>query len=198
MTMSDTNVTKVTTGVAKDTTREKLLLSIDPGKSTGVALVSYTDTEPARVEQTWQFGGGLDGFLGWYEGVLPDLNGRGPITIISEKFTPRQALTLDAATPLLIEGAMIALGLIDTYYPKSPQWQHPSNLYFAGGDTLPQKKSRAHAWLKSHADRGFYVTGKQLGTKDADDARSALLHSVVWFRKQKHRATIERWFPPNA
>lgn len=43
----------------------KYILSIDPGKSTGVALLSYDATSVPELVQAWQFDGGLSGFLEW-------------------------------------------------------------------------------------------------------------------------------------
>lgn len=41
------------------------VLSIDPGISTGIALLSYDDETPAQLVQGWQFGGGVTGLIRW-------------------------------------------------------------------------------------------------------------------------------------
>lgn len=188
------------------------LLSIDPGKSSGLALFSYSETRPAKLVQYAQVEGGVEGLLDWmarhHDFAEPDMGlhtnifGWGSmdwqepngsvLSVVVEKFTPRQALSLDAAEPLVCEGALIALGIIPKYTPPNhPNWQQPAAQYFAGGKTLAEKKKRQHAWLK---ENGFYVTGKDVGCKDADDVRSAIAHGLVWFRRNKHLPTLERFF----
>lgn len=43
------------------------VLSIDPGLSTGIALLSYTADRHAVLVKAWQFDGGLKGILRWVE-----------------------------------------------------------------------------------------------------------------------------------
>lgn len=171
------------------------LLAVDGGESTGLAMFQFSETKPAELIRYAQVEDGIAGFKRWldnYDWPRVDF-------VVQEAFTPLQnsgfSLTRKSVTPLLIEGALVMAGLIQPYEAKSPQHQRPAEMYFTGGRDLADKKKRAHKWLKEH---GLYVTGKDVGCKDANDVRSALLHGVVWFRKQKHRATIERWFPPNA
>lgn len=166
----------------------KTLLSIDPGLSSGVTLWEYGDSKPAELLEFWQIEGGIEGFLEWTTFI-----GSHTDDVVVEKFTPRQSLTLASAEPLLIEGALIALGYVPPYKPggKNVNWNHPAQMYFTGGDDLAAKKKRAHKWLKEH---GLYVTGKDVGCKDANDVRSSMLHAMVWFRKQKHRATLKQFF----
>lgn len=44
----------------------KYLLSVDPGLSTGIAFLSYTDDTPAELVKAWQFTGGVTGILKWH------------------------------------------------------------------------------------------------------------------------------------
>lgn len=44
------------------------VLSIDPGFSTGISLLSYGDDEPAKLVQAWQFTNGLTGLREWLQG----------------------------------------------------------------------------------------------------------------------------------
>ena len=43
------------------------ILSIDPGISTGIALIGYSDDAPPALEGAWQFSGGVAGLLDWLE-----------------------------------------------------------------------------------------------------------------------------------
>ena len=47
-------------------TETQYVLSIDPGLSTGIALLSYGD-HPARLVEGWQFSGGVVGLKRWVE-----------------------------------------------------------------------------------------------------------------------------------
>lgn len=203
------------------------VLSIDPGLSTGIALLSFEEDSPAELVEGWQFGGGVAGLLYWlsehtYEyiegcevfSVLPS----GPytvpreglvlgtpssewtrsVTVIAEKFTARStkgfAYTTASLEPLRCEGALIALGLMPDYTVSEKRWRDPSLQYFSGGSGKAERKKRQHAFLKAN---GFYRTGKDFGTADADDFRSACAHGINYIaRELKHRKTfdmIARW-----
>lgn len=190
-----------------------ILVSIDPGKSTGVAVGRYTKSEPFKLTHVYQFDGGVEGFLanflfvrsiqdepypldflsigenwgtdtGIQYHVAPDT---GP-TFVVEKFTARGgannfAYKTDALEPLRVEGAILAMGI-------DPIWRSPQHQYIAGGKGSEAKKRQA-AWLKEH---GFYVTGKTVGCKDADDARSATAHALSYLRSIKHKPTLDKYF----
>ena len=108
-------------------------------------------------------------------------------TVLVEKFTSRGAaagafsLRTDALEPLRIEGAILALGV-------EPTWVQPAQQYFLPGDGKADRKKKQHAWLKAH---GYYVAPRDVGCKDADDARSATAHVISWLRRQKHKPTLE-------
>lgn len=166
------------------------LLSIDPGVSTGAAVLSWGDNEPPRLEEVWQFTGGLSGFRDWWDRFprfdLPGL-------VIAEKFSPithaNYALTLDSVEPLRIEGLMFSEGLMPDYDKAEKRWRRPADQYIFGGKTKPEKKKAQHRWLK---ENGFYVTGSMVGAADADDARSAIAHGLSYLVKEvKHRPTFE-------
>jgi len=112
-------------------------------------------------------------------------------TVIAEKFTARGGAnggfsyrTKDLE-PLRVEGAMIAMKL-------DPEWCSPVQQYFAGGKSKAEKKKLSHRWLKEH---GLYVAPKDVGTKDADDVRSATLHAIAYLRRKRHLPTIRHYFP---
>lgn len=198
----------------------KTLISIDGGMSTGIAVGTYSDTEPYTLTDAFQIEGGVEGFLRTvsyytvdddfsnaygetffsvdtmrgFEGfvhwltVTFDDDGTSDTVFIAEKFTARGganqfAYRTEALEPLRIEGAILALGI-------DPTWVSPQHMYFADGDSK-SPVTNAHRWLKEH---GLYVTGKDVGCKDANDVRSAILHSVSWLRRQKHLPTLEKYF----
>lgn len=188
----------------------KTLISIDGGMSTGVVVGTYSDTEPYQLTYAFQIEGGVEGFLADVhfgvheslddpsrgvhyfqvrdEGVFFDLE---DTTFLVEKFTARGGANAfsyrtEALEALRVEGAILALGI-------DPTWVSPQHMYFMSGESK-NPMTNAHRWLKEH---GLNVTGKDVGCKDANDARSAILHSVSWLRRQKHLPTLRHYFADN-
>lgn len=197
------------------------VLSIDPGISTGITLLSFEVDSPAELVQGWQFTGGVAGLIGWLnehwtndhwdsyndERAYPTLwtgglyfrasdEGDWPerrVRIITEKFTARNtrgfSYTTASLEPLRGEGALIALGLMPDYTLAEKRWRDPSLQYFSGGSGKAERKKLQHAFLKAN---GFYRTGKDFGTADADDFRSATAHGINYIaRELKHRPTFD-------
>lgn len=196
---------------------DQYILACDPGKSSGYALIGYSKSK-VWLERAFQVEGGIAGFLEWWKdhyvtnlGIPTFAVGdededtwvclhRNECIVISEKFTPLSGggfnQTLDSVEPLRGEGALIALGLMPDY--PDPKWRRPDRQYLYGGANLAEKKRRAHRFLK---DSGFYVTGKDVGCKDANDARSAMLHGLSYLAQVvKHKPTydlISNWTEKN-
>lgn len=179
----------------------KYILSIDPGVSTGIALIGYAPDSYPTLEGAWQFTGGAEALKqwvlvhfqgpswGWNFGGRPHL----PVTVTAEKFTARNtrgfAYTTASLEPLRGEGVLIALDLMPDYIPKKKRWTDPRLQYLVGGKDLADKKKRQHAFLKAN---GFYKTGKDFGTPDADDFRSAAAHGIAYLaRELHHKPTFE-------
>ena len=180
----------------------KTLISIDPGMSTGLIAGTYSDDTPFELTHAFQIEGGVEGFVMRCYTDYIHVNGKtvsrfftprggitlsNDLTVLVEKFTARGAaagpfaLKTDALEPLRIEGALLAMGVPVT-------WVSPAQQYFIGGKDKAEKKKRQHAWLK---ENGYAIMPKDLGTKDADDARSALAHCISWLRRQKHKPTLD-------
>ena len=183
------------------------VLSIDPGLSTGVALLSYGEDSPVELVEGWQFTGGVAGLIQWVEryyrgpswGWQFSPGGRPyfPVRVVAEKFTARNtrgfSYTTASLEPLRGEGALIALGLMPDYTPKEKRWRDPKLQYLVGGKDLADKKKRQHKFLK---DNGFYRTNKDFPDsplKDgADDFRSAASHGLASLaRELHHKPTFE-------
>lgn len=195
------------------------VLSVDCGVSTGIALLSFEEDSPAELVEGWQFTGGVAGLIGWLnehwtndhwdsyndEQAYPTLwtgglyfrasdEGDWPerrVRIITEKFTARNtkgfSYTTASLEPLRGEGALIALGLMPDYTVAEKRWRDPGLQYFAGGTGKVEKKKRQHKFLK---ENGFYRTGKDFGTSDADDFRSSAAHGICYImRELKHKPT---------
>lgn len=189
------------------------VLSIDPGVSTGIALLSFEKDSPAELVEGWQFTGGVQGLLSWFIQNISNGIDLGvfvgarfdpsPVSwwlgetdeentrVIAEKFTARNtkgfSYTTASLEPLRGEGALIALGLMPDYSLAEKRWRDPSLQYFAGGSGKAERKKRQHSFLKAN---GFYRTGKDFGAADADDVRSAMAHGIAYImRDLKHKPT---------
>ena len=178
-------------------TNEMLLVSVDPGKSSGGCALSYEEDSAPSLSLALQVGGGVSGFremvsqLQEFEGAV----------WISEKFAPRPGAfgqSLDSTLPLVCEGVLIDRGLLPEYPSNEKRWVQPAQQYIAGGKGKAERKKRQHALLR---DTGFYRTGKDLDAPDADDFRSACAHALSWLMRTGHKLTydmISDWNERNA
>lgn len=160
-----------------------LLVSLDPGKSSGSAVLGY-DNSAVWLIEAFQVAAGVDAFRGMVT-ALQDRWGDSDPVWISEKFSPRpgQGFThgLDSTIPLVCEGVIIDRDLLPEYTPNEKRWRAPVLHYVVGGKSKAQKKVRLHRFLK---DSDFYRTGKDLGAPDADDFRSAAAHGLAYLARE--------------
>jgi hypothetical protein len=150
----------------------KLLLSIDPGKQTGIAIGHYGDNEPYTLIKVWQISDGVTGFIEWWNKTGKQW--KNDATIVSEKFVLRGSNKFVAdLEPVKIEGAMQALGI-------KPVWQLRTDKMFVTDELL-----------KEH---NLWQTGKQFGWKDGRDANDAIVHALAYLRKGKHLETLKQYW----
>lgn len=162
----------------------KTLLSIDPGKSTGIVLLKYDEGTLPEIDRAWQFGGGAPELVNWftsvYLGIAPDVD-----YTIAEKFNARNtqgfSYTTDSLEPLRCEGVLLS-------FSEPDEWVQPPQQYIAGGSGKAERKKWQHRMLK---DLGFYRTGRDFDTPDADDFRSAAAHGLSWLLRNKHQPTYD-------
>lgn len=136
------------------------LLSLDPGGTTGYAIVDYTDSD-FKVEYSGQIKGGLAGFLEQDAEMLElhyfDL-------IVCESFTLREGIYGADLSPVYIIGALEAL-----YQEKKIVYQEPK-----------LKPLCDDARLKR---MGLYEAGKP-------HRNDAVRHAVIYLRNNKHMPTL--------
>lgn len=187
---------------------DKYVLSIDPGKSSGISLVAYNDSE-AWLEGSWQFGGGTEALSYWVSRYqvephigfnVAELAWVEPEDVICEAFTARNtqgfSYTTDSLEPLPAIGALIARGLVDR--KDKSRYRDPKYQYIVGGKDKADKKKRLHKFLK---DSGFYVAPSAVDSPDADDVRSSIGHALAYLQREvKHRGVhdlITEWIEEN-
>jgi hypothetical protein len=158
----------------------KMLLSLDPGKQTGIALGYFGDNHPYELIKVWQISDGITGFLKWWnsEGVMNikfrEWQYKSESIIVCEKFILRSNQFVADTEPLLIEGALQAL------------WHYPIIWQQRSDKTLVEDST-----LKAH---GLWHTGKQVGWKDARDTNDAIIHALGYLKKNKHVPTLKKYW----
>lgn len=171
-----------------------IILSIDPGMSTGIVLSEVQSSGRLKILHQEQTTGGL---VDAVHGILyAYYKTDDRPAVICEKFTPRphgggSGFDLKQVEPLRIEGYLVGTHFIEDYKPGLPVWRQPHAQYFCGGDTQPEKRKRAKDFLRQH---DLYVTGKEISAPDSEDVTSAMLHTLGYLRDIRHRPSLDYYF----
>lgn len=164
------------------------IVSIDPGKSSGCAVLGF-DSSRVWLKAAHQVYPGVNKLRELIDTVQSDFP---EATWISEKFSPRPGggfgQGLDSTLPLVCEGVLIDRDLLPEYTSNEKRWRRPADQYLVGGKDKADKKKRQHRFLK---DSGFYRTGKDLDAPDADDFRSACAHGLAYLARTGHKPTFD-------
>lgn len=137
------------------------LLCLDPGGTTGVALLEYDEeTEPAIIWHK-QIEGGLHGFLNFHWDQLEDWLYS---EIVCESFTLREGVYGVDLSPTYIIGALEALHPVDDII-----YQEPSMKPLCDDERLKKM--------------GLYTPGR-------GHAMDAVRHGVIYLRNKKHKPTL--------
>lgn len=168
------------------------LLSVDPGKSTGIALGLYGEHVPYTRIKFWQVEGGTEGFCDWYldhDGGMVDVvdhlvtlfgeDGGGEkrrvrFQKVVEKFilNPGNTFTADL-TPVEIQGALMAFG-------EAPVWHNRTDKVLVKDSVLKEND--------------LWVTGAMVECKDGRDVNDATIHALAHMIKLRHKPTLEHYF----
>jgi len=138
------------------------ILGIDPGGTTGLALVSVDGSTAPQLIWQKQITGGLEGFLNFHWDELLDTE---IDLIVCESFTLREGVHGVDLTPTYIIGALEAL------YPLMPIVYQPPKLKPLCDDTR----------LK---EMGLYTPAR-------GHAMDAVRHVMVYLRNNKHMPTLQ-------
>lgn len=146
------------------------LLSVDPGGAgagtSGIVLLSYTDTTAPVLVDSWAVPDALEGWLGWYDTqrsvVLPEV-------VVCEHFVNRNVPGADL-TPCFIEGSVRTLYRHTVLQPASGKNSAVSDEVLTRLGLFSFPKDHHH------------------------DQREAARHAVWFLKKAKHRPTLkEGW-----
>lgn len=115
----------------------KYVLAMDPGGTTGIAMLRYTDDTQPELIYLHQQEKGVAGFYDFFHGTKPNDD----VTIVSESFTIREGVHGADVTPLRIEGMQYE------YWQDEVVYQDPS-----------MKSMVSDGWLKS---QNLWTPGKR-------------------------------------
>lgn len=115
----------------------KYVLAMDPGGTTGIAMLRYTDETQPELIYLHQQEKGIEGFKNFFDGTNPNPD----VTIVSESFTIREGVHGADVTPLRIEGAQYV------YWGDDVVYQEPS-----------MKSLIKESWLK---EQNLWTPGKR-------------------------------------
>ena len=144
-------------------TSNTIALCLDPGGTTGVALLEYNE-DSYKFKRTWQIKNGLRGFLDFHWDELEDIK---IDQIICEDFDLREGVRGVDLSATYVIGALEALypfGLYDLVYQKPSQKALCSD-------------ARLHKMELHEAGRGH--------------ANDAVRHGIIYLRNKKHKAILK-------
>ena len=158
------------------------ILSLDPGKSSGIALGRFSDDQGYELIDHWTILGGIHGFIQWaghYEFLLERSD-----VVVCEDFKLTSSPVVPDTTPLLIKGTIEYLARDRA---NGVVYQLPSQkglLVRPGGKSTQSERFK---WLKQ---QGFNFPGTA-----NDDLNDAITHALVYLKRTGHRPTIEKFWP---
>jgi hypothetical protein len=140
-------------------------LSIDPGGTTGLAIIEAGVDTPPVLEYAQQVSDGLQGFLTWcHYSQNEQLD-----FVVCESFTLRPSVKFPDLSPVYIIGALEAL-----YQDKSITYQPPSSKPLCDDDVLKRI--------------GMYQVGKPHNN-------DAIRHGIIYLRNKRHMPTLQAAWP---
>lgn len=143
------------------------ILSIDPGGTTGVAIISFSaKTEPV-ISYFEEIPGGLHGFMDWYRGSKKFMSWD---IVVCENFTLRQNVKFPDLSPVYIIGALESLE-----WPNEIVYQAPAQKSLCNDARL--KLMKMHKPGKGHAN-------------------DAIRHAIIYLRNKKHLPTLMLGWKP--
>jgi hypothetical protein len=163
------------------------ILSIDPGKNSGVCLGHYDSLTPYRLIERWQVHGGLEGFLEWWDAERIPFE-----ELVVERFIlANNEFTADI-TPKEIEGAIKTIMRYEA--PQVPVFWQPrtDKALLTGYPDSAKTKAQKQRVRFDFLDRfGLFKAGTE-----NDDSNDAVTHALVNLKKRRHMPTMMAFWPP--
>lgn len=153
----------------------------------GIFWGEYDDDTPLTRTGYMQVPGALEGLLNELypnpgECWLDEFD-----AVVCEKFTPRPKEAqwkLEELEPIRIEGAIfLASG-------GRVHWQDPGRMVLASGKDQAARKRSGDDVLRR---AGWWLTGRDVNYKDANDVNAAAKHALAYMRSIRHEPTIDAY-----
>lgn len=165
-----------------------LILSIDPGLNTGVALAYFDDVTPYTLRERWQVHGGPVGLDRWL-----DAGGfQGADVLVVEKFILARNDFAADLTPVQDEGVIMAAAdrarLPILWQPRSDKGRLTGYSEKAKAGTKTQRQRERFDFLERF---GMYAAGTE-----NDDSNDAITHGLVYLKRIEHLPTLRHFWPP--
>lgn len=152
------------------------VISIDPGKASGVAIGEYEDDQPYTLSQVFVTHDGVEGFADAYWNGDLDHQFSSATDVVIERMVVRPNQPVD---PIALEVIGFIKGVT---IPSMRRMRLRSDKHFVPDSVL-----------KEH---GLWQTGKMVGHTDGRDANDAIIHAISWLAfKMNHRPTLNAYFP---
>lgn len=199
--------------------KEKTLISIDAGMSTGLVVGTYSDGSPFELTHAFQIEGGVEGFLervSHYEDTDSFSDGGNCFSVEDLTDCWRKTFVLwygdilgrdYVEEPTILVEKFNARGSANSGFSYTTASLEPLRVEGAilamgvnphwvqpAQQYFLGGKDKTEKKKRQHKwlkDNGFYISPKSVGAKDADDARSALSHCISYLRRQKHKPTLD-------
>lgn len=160
-----------------------LLLSFDPGVSSGIALGSFGPKQAYEFIRGWEPQGGTEGLIEWWRSSLTwDSSGSEMLdwdiedTIwVSELFVLANNDFVANIESKRGEGALMMMA-----YPQKINWQDRT-----------RKAGVPDRILKEH---GLWQGGVDYQHEDGRDVNDAIIHALEYLRSRVHVPTLKRYF----
>lgn len=158
-----------------------IIVSIDPGMSTGIAVLDARDAESRpRLVDYLQIENGLASALRALESLGETYGEPGDaVEIVCEKFSPRpgaRSWRLNELEPIRIEGALSAM------YGDDVTYRRPEARKLINDDLRATEEFLRWA--------GYWRVPSDVGLADADDVNAAIMHAIGYLRDKAHMPTI--------
>lgn len=147
----------------------KYVLAQDPGGTSGIAVLRYTENTKPEVVMLHQIADGREGFFEFFFGTVVGVGTEW--TSVSEKWVTREGIHSANLEPVYIEGMQYALWANQTHY------QAPSVKVMVGDE---------------------FLKVNNLWTEGKRHQMDALLHGIYYLRSIGHEPTLEALANPGA
>ena len=145
------------------------IMSVDPGKRTGVALVHFNDTMPAGYDNSWDVPGGLEGWAAW-------ITEHQDLFLYREFFIVYESFTLREGVHGVCTDAPEVIGAVLTW---AKDWDVPA---------VPQPPAGR---MKAVPNKVLDKFHKFRGNAERNE-KEAFRHAVWYLKNAKHLPTIRK------